>query len=132
MSHEDAEFAQPAIPPGHFAVNVPLPGVLLPDIIVRRDSEAAVASLDAVVLGTTQRHDSTVVVKVCVAKKLAISMYKQHHPDEKAPEAKAIGALMVRHIAGLIMTHIKSSIEQARSALACDPPQGALIWLFVA
>ena len=39
----------------------------------------------------------------------------------KVPEVKAIGVLIVRHIAELIITRLKTSIEQARAAVASEP-----------
>jgi hypothetical protein len=138
-----ANSAPAAMQPGHFAVNVPLPGIFLPELIIRRDSEAAVADMGALILSTSRRDDETHVVKVSVSKqcvaphsifaasaflfcdilrRYAISLYKKENPDVKVPEAKAIGVLIVRHIAELIITRLKTSIEQARAAVASEPP----------
>jgi hypothetical protein len=114
----------PAVPPGHFAVNVPLPQIFLPELIIRRDSEAVAGSMDALVLSTSKRDDGSFVVKMSVAKRLAISLYQKEHGDDKVPEAKAVGALIVRHIAGLIITRLKSSLEIARAAVESESPDG--------
>ena len=114
----------PPVPEGHFAVNVPLPGIVLPELIIRREAEAAVADIGGLVLSTAQRDDGSFVVKVSVAKKFAISLYSREHAGEKVPEAKAVGAAMVRHAAELIITRLKSSIDSARAAAESNRPEG--------
>ncbi len=114
----------PAVPPGHFAVNVPLPQIFLPELIIRRDSEAVAGSMDAFVLSTSKRDDGSFMVKMSVAKRFAISFYKKEQGDDKVPEAKAVGALIVRHIAGLIIARLKSSLEIARAAVESESPDG--------
>ncbi len=116
--------ASVSVPEGHFAVNVPLPGVVLPELIIRREAEAAMADIGALVLSTVRRDDGSFVVKVSVAKKFAISLYSREHAGEKVPEAKAVGAAMVRHAAELIVTRLKSSIDSARAAAESNPPEG--------
>ncbi len=114
----------PAVPPGHFAVNVPLPSIVLPELIVRRESDAAVSEIGGVVLLTSQRDDGTFVVKVSVAKQYAISLYKKQHSEDGAPEAKAVGAMIVKHVAEIIISHLKKTIEIARAAAESSPPEG--------
>jgi hypothetical protein len=121
------EAAAPApvpIPPGHFAVNVPLPEIYLPELIIRRDSEAVAAEMGALLISTSQRDDGSCMVKISVAKQFAISMYKNQHGDEKVPEAKAVGALVVRRFAELIIARLKKNLEIARAAVESDPPEG--------
>ena len=118
------ESSAPAIQPGHFAVNVPLPSVVLPELIVTRDAAAAVAEIGAAVVSTTLRADGSCVVKISVSKKYAISFYKTSHPDDAAPEAKAIAAVLVRHLAELIVARLGSSVERARAAVLSEPVEG--------
>jgi hypothetical protein len=47
----------------------------------------------------------------------------------KVPEAMAIGVLIVRHNAELIITRLKNSIEQARAAVASEPLPGGEVYL---
>ncbi len=126
MQAKDATAAAsaPAMPPDHFAVNVPLPSIVLPELIVRRESDAAVAEIGGVVLLTSQRDDGTFVVKVSVGKQYAISLYKKQHSEDGAPEAKAVGAMIVKHVAEIIFTHLKKTIEMARAAAESSPPEG--------
>ncbi len=124
-SHMDAASSPPVpIPPGHFAVNVPLPDIFLPELIIRRDSEAVAAEMDALVISVIQRHDGSSMVKVSVAKQFAISLYKKEHGDTKVPEAKAVGALIVRRFAELIIARLKSSLEIARAVAKAEPSEG--------
>jgi hypothetical protein len=96
--------------------------VFLPQLIIKRDSEAAVAGIGATILSTSQRDDGSHAVKVSVSKQFAIALHNKEHPDVKLPEAKAVGALIVRHIAALIISHLQSSIEAARAAVDSEPP----------
>jgi hypothetical protein len=126
------ESSAPAIQPGHFAVNVPLPSVVLPELIVAREAAAAVAEIGAAVVSTAPRADGSCVVKICVSKQYAISFYKTSRPDDTAPEAKAIAALLVRHLAERIIARLGSSVERARAAVLSEPAEGVLpIYMFI-
>ena len=126
MPPKDASAAAstPAVPPGHFAVNVPLPSIVLPELIIRREAQAALADFGGIVLSAVMRDDGSFAVKVSVAKQYAISLYKSDHPDDAAPEAKAVAATAVRHIAALIIARLKSSIESARATVENNPVEG--------
>jgi hypothetical protein len=114
----------PAIQPGHFAVNVPLPSVVLPELIVRREAAAAVAEIGALVLSTALRSDGSCVVKISVSKQYAITFYKTSHPEDAAPEAKTVAALLVRHLAERIAARLGDSVQRAREAALSEPVEG--------
>jgi hypothetical protein len=118
------------VPPGHFAVNVPLPDIFLPELIIRRDSEVVAAEMGAVVISITQRPDGSFMVKISVAKQLAISLYKKEHGHDKVPEAKAVGALIVRRFAELIIARLKINLQFARAAVESEPPEGEVLVSF--